>query len=185
MVHRPRKASNIIEDDPSHWVTLRAGISPLPSGNEQRRYRVARNHEQYQLGGHGKTRKQSRRVRLLLLLLLWDGDSRCEDSPRRIENQKLINWLHCRWGVTRFTLGSITQPHQLLIEMTVPYSNSSVAVDDIRLTNCFPGKFFFFFVPLFRDDLFRIDKFAIGIVTIVRKLGRSDHFGEFGALNPN
>ncbi|KAK9299944.1 hypothetical protein QLX08_007170 [Tetragonisca angustula] len=42
------------------------------------------------------------------------------------------------WGVTRFTLGSITQPHQLLIEMTVPYSNSSVAVDDIRLTNCFP-----------------------------------------------
>ncbi|KAK1117952.1 hypothetical protein K0M31_015619 [Melipona bicolor] len=42
------------------------------------------------------------------------------------------------WEVTRVVLGSITQPHQLLLEMTVPYSNSSIAVDNIRLIDCFP-----------------------------------------------
>ncbi|XP_050480798.1 ALK tyrosine kinase receptor isoform X2 [Bombus huntii] len=45
---------------------------------------------------------------------------------------------YAEWRVTRFTLGAISQPHQLLIEMTVPYSNSSIAVDNIHLIDCFP-----------------------------------------------
>lgn len=56
----------------------------------------------------------------------------------------LIYSLHYRWRVTRFTLGAISQPHQLLIEMTVPYSNSSIAVDNIHLIDCFPGNYYLY-----------------------------------------
>lgn len=56
----------------------------------------------------------------------------------------LIYSLHYRWRVTRFTLGAISQPHQLLIEMMVPYSNSSIAVDNIHLIDCFPGNYYLY-----------------------------------------
>ncbi|XP_076236265.1 anaplastic lymphoma kinase isoform X2 [Calliopsis andreniformis] len=42
------------------------------------------------------------------------------------------------WEIMRFKLGPITQPHRLLFEMVVPYPNSSVAIDNIRLIECFP-----------------------------------------------
>ncbi|XP_015429458.1 PREDICTED: ALK tyrosine kinase receptor [Dufourea novaeangliae] len=45
---------------------------------------------------------------------------------------------HARWEMTRFNLGAISQPHQLLLEISVPYPNSSIAVDNIRLVDCFP-----------------------------------------------
>lgn len=41
----------------------------------------------------------------------------------------------------RFTIGTITQSHQLVIEMIVPYSNSSIAIDNVRLIDCFPGNY--------------------------------------------
>lgn len=41
----------------------------------------------------------------------------------------------------RFTIGTITQSHSLLIEMLVPYSNSSIAIDNVRLIECFPGNY--------------------------------------------
>ena len=152
MVHRPRKASDIVEHDPPHWVTLRVGISPLPSGNEQRWPRIARNHKQYQLGG-GEARKQSRRVRVSRPLsdFLWKNRNHVSD------------WPYYRWGVTRFILGSITQPHQLLIEMTVPYSNSSIAVDNIRLIDCFPGKYLSIFISRFSKR--RSDEFASSCIS--------------------
>ncbi|XP_076176518.1 anaplastic lymphoma kinase isoform X2 [Ptiloglossa arizonensis] len=42
------------------------------------------------------------------------------------------------WETTRFNLGAISQPHRLLLEMLTPYSNSSIAIDNIRLIDCFP-----------------------------------------------
>ncbi|XP_076675839.1 anaplastic lymphoma kinase isoform X2 [Andrena cerasifolii] len=45
---------------------------------------------------------------------------------------------HATWEVTRFKLGAISQPHRLLVEMRVPYPNSSVGIDNIRLIECFP-----------------------------------------------
>ncbi|XP_053974206.1 ALK tyrosine kinase receptor isoform X2 [Hylaeus volcanicus] len=42
------------------------------------------------------------------------------------------------WETTRFNLGAISQPHQLLIEMSAPHPNSSIAIDNIRLIDCFP-----------------------------------------------
>lgn len=65
--------------------------------------------------------------------------------------------MHCRWRVTRFTLGAISQPHQLLIEMTVPYSNSSIAVDNIHLTDCFPGNYY----P-YLEIILMVNSFATG-----------------------
>lgn len=41
----------------------------------------------------------------------------------------------------RFTIGTITQSHQLFIEMIVPHSNSSIAIDNVRLIDCFPGNY--------------------------------------------
>lgn len=41
----------------------------------------------------------------------------------------------------RFTIGTISQPHQLIIEMIVPYSNSSIAIDNIQLIECFSGNY--------------------------------------------
>lgn len=41
----------------------------------------------------------------------------------------------------RFTIGTITQSYQLVIEMIVPYSNSSIAIDNVRLIDCFPGNY--------------------------------------------
>ncbi|XP_066597119.1 leukocyte tyrosine kinase receptor [Prorops nasuta] len=43
-----------------------------------------------------------------------------------------------RWETTHFNLGSRSQPHHLFLEIALPYSNSSIAVDNIRLVNCFP-----------------------------------------------
>ncbi|XP_017880511.1 ALK tyrosine kinase receptor isoform X2 [Ceratina calcarata] len=45
---------------------------------------------------------------------------------------------HAKWGLAHFKLGPISQPHQLLLEILVPYPNSSIAVDNIRLIDCFP-----------------------------------------------
>ena len=45
---------------------------------------------------------------------------------------------HATWEVTRFKLGAISQPHRLLVEMRVPYPNSSIGIDNIHLIECFP-----------------------------------------------
>ncbi|XP_034171879.1 anaplastic lymphoma kinase isoform X1 [Osmia lignaria lignaria] len=45
---------------------------------------------------------------------------------------------YAKWGATRFKLGTISQPHKLLLEMLLPNSNSSIAIDNIRLIDCFP-----------------------------------------------
>lgn len=42
----------------------------------------------------------------------------------------------------RFTIGTITQSHQLIIEILVPYSNSSIAIDNVHLIDCFPGNYY-------------------------------------------
>ncbi|XP_012145693.1 anaplastic lymphoma kinase isoform X2 [Megachile rotundata] len=47
---------------------------------------------------------------------------------------------HAKWDVTRFKLGAISQHHRLLLEFLLPYSNSSVGVDNIRLIDCFPER---------------------------------------------
>ncbi|CAK9818713.1 ALK tyrosine kinase receptor [Anthophora plagiata] len=45
---------------------------------------------------------------------------------------------HRKWEVTSFKLGAISQPHQLVLEMLVPSTNSSIGVDNVRLIDCFP-----------------------------------------------
>lgn len=42
------------------------------------------------------------------------------------------------WETTKFYLGSLNQEFSIILEMQVPFDNSSIAVDNIRLTNCFP-----------------------------------------------
>ncbi|XP_015594749.1 ALK tyrosine kinase receptor isoform X1 [Cephus cinctus] len=45
---------------------------------------------------------------------------------------------HAQWEITRFNLGAMNQPYNVSLEMVVPYANSSIAVDNIRLVDCFP-----------------------------------------------
>ncbi|XP_025157747.1 ALK tyrosine kinase receptor [Harpegnathos saltator] len=45
---------------------------------------------------------------------------------------------NARWENMRFFLGAISQPYKLFLEILLPYANSSVAVDNVRLVNCFP-----------------------------------------------
>lgn len=55
-----------------------------------------------------------------------------------------------KWNVTRLKLGGISQPYRVGLEVVVPY-NSSIAIDNIQLDDCFPGfynfnfKFYFLF----------------------------------------
>ncbi|XP_031836034.1 anaplastic lymphoma kinase isoform X3 [Nomia melanderi] len=42
-----------------------------------------------------------------------------------------------RWEETWFNLRALSQPYKLLIEMSAPYPNSSIGVDNIRLSDCF------------------------------------------------
>lgn len=44
----------------------------------------------------------------------------------------------CRWNMTELKLGAISQPYRMGVEIVVP-SNGSIAIDDIRLDDCFPG----------------------------------------------
>ncbi|XP_068993762.1 ALK tyrosine kinase receptor isoform X2 [Neodiprion pinetum] len=58
-----------------------------------------------------------------------------------------------QWEKTRFNLGIITQPYRVVLEMTTPSPNSSIAVDNIQLSECFPES-----PPLgvtCTDDMFR------------------------------
>lgn len=71
-----------------------------------------------------------------------------------------------RWGVTRFKLGAISQPHKLLLEMLLPNSNSSIGIDNIRLIDCFPGKYYFYDCNL-KDLMRKIWK--ISITTIMKE----------------
>lgn len=43
-----------------------------------------------------------------------------------------------RWNITRLKLGAISQPYRVGLEVVVPF-NSSIAIDNIRLDDCFPG----------------------------------------------
>ncbi|XP_067210065.1 ALK tyrosine kinase receptor isoform X2 [Linepithema humile] len=43
-----------------------------------------------------------------------------------------------KWENIYFTLRPVDQPYRIFIEIFVPYPNSSVAVDNVRLSNCFP-----------------------------------------------
>lgn len=47
----------------------------------------------------------------------------------------LLCWF--RWNVTRFKLGAISQPYRVGLEIAVPL-NGSIAIDNIRLDDCFP-----------------------------------------------
>lgn len=40
--------------------------------------------------------------------------------------------------MTELKLGAISQPYRMGVEIVVP-SNGSIAIDDIRLDDCFPG----------------------------------------------
>lgn len=42
------------------------------------------------------------------------------------------------WKKMSYDLRAVDQPYQLYIEAFLPYSNSSIGVDNIRLVNCFP-----------------------------------------------
>ncbi|XP_051176144.1 leukocyte tyrosine kinase receptor-like [Leptopilina boulardi] len=45
---------------------------------------------------------------------------------------------HAVWEPIRFNLGAISQPYKLILEVTMPTTDSSFAVDNIRLVDCFP-----------------------------------------------
>ncbi|XP_032676195.1 MAM and LDL-receptor class A domain-containing protein 1-like [Odontomachus brunneus] len=45
---------------------------------------------------------------------------------------------NARWENVRFFLGAISQSNRLFLEILLPYANSSVAVDNVHLVNCFP-----------------------------------------------
>ncbi|XP_061927823.1 ALK tyrosine kinase receptor isoform X2 [Apis cerana] len=57
---------------------------------------------------------------------------------------------HTKWEKMRFTIGTISQPHQLIIEMIVPYSNSSIAIDNIQLIECFSDS-----EPICTENMYR------------------------------
>ncbi|XP_031782038.1 leukocyte tyrosine kinase receptor isoform X2 [Nasonia vitripennis] len=42
------------------------------------------------------------------------------------------------WERSKFHLGSLNQEFSIILEMQAPFDNSSIAVDDIDLVNCFP-----------------------------------------------
>ncbi|KAG7206284.1 hypothetical protein KM043_003665 [Ampulex compressa] len=44
------------------------------------------------------------------------------------------------WQTARINIGAISQPHRLFLEILVPYPNSSVGVDNVRLVDCFPER---------------------------------------------
>ncbi|XP_011494179.1 PREDICTED: leukocyte tyrosine kinase receptor [Ceratosolen solmsi marchali] len=48
------------------------------------------------------------------------------------------------WETTKFNLGRISQDFRIILEIVVPFANSSIGVDSIRLVDCFPetGTFF-------------------------------------------
>ena len=48
-------------------------------------------------------------------------------------------YLFCSWEPMRFNLGAMSQPFKLILEVTMPALNSSLAIDNIRLVDCFPG----------------------------------------------
>ncbi|XP_012251030.2 ALK tyrosine kinase receptor isoform X2 [Athalia rosae] len=45
---------------------------------------------------------------------------------------------NAKWEMNRFNLGANSQYFRIVIEITAPLPNSSIAVDDIRLSECFP-----------------------------------------------
>ncbi|XP_033212809.1 ALK tyrosine kinase receptor [Belonocnema kinseyi] len=45
---------------------------------------------------------------------------------------------HAKWEQIPFNLGAISQTYKLILEVTMPALNSSVAIDNIRLVDCFP-----------------------------------------------
>ncbi|XP_043282880.1 ALK tyrosine kinase receptor isoform X2 [Venturia canescens] len=42
------------------------------------------------------------------------------------------------WEQSSFNLGVKSQPYRVFLEFLAPYDNSSIAIDDIRLVDCFP-----------------------------------------------
>ncbi|KOC67358.1 MAM and LDL-receptor class A domain-containing protein C10orf112 [Habropoda laboriosa] len=64
-----------------------------------------------------------------LLIITNNTSSIAEEKPGN--NNK-------KWEITSFKLGAISQPHRLLLEMLLPHSNSGIAVDNVRLIDCFP-----------------------------------------------
>lgn len=56
-----------------------------------------------------------------------------------------IHWqavvcLALRWEQIRFKLGTINQPHAVIIEFVTLAEESSVSISQLRLVDCFPGK---------------------------------------------
>ncbi|XP_046835258.1 ALK tyrosine kinase receptor isoform X2 [Vespa crabro] len=45
---------------------------------------------------------------------------------------------NAKWEITSFNIGAIAQHFRLYLEIFLPYKNSSVAVDNIQLVDCFP-----------------------------------------------
>ncbi|XP_014489492.1 PREDICTED: ALK tyrosine kinase receptor isoform X2 [Dinoponera quadriceps] len=58
---------------------------------------------------------------------------------------------NARWENMRFFLGAISRPYRLFLEILLPYANSSVAVDNVHLVNCFPDTL----SKCRTDDMFR------------------------------
>jgi len=44
-----------------------------------------------------------------------------------------------RWERIFFEMRGPNQPYRLFLEVAAPHENSSVAIDNVRLINCFPG----------------------------------------------
>ncbi|KAK0161971.1 hypothetical protein PV327_008362 [Microctonus hyperodae] len=67
---------------------------------------------------------------VIRLIIVTNNDTISVASERAGNND-------AKWNMTELKLGAISQPYRMGVEIVVP-SNGSIAIDDIRLDDCFP-----------------------------------------------